>query len=152
MATAARERNILPARNRVLALANQYKVSVQFRPLHNANGETEFVEGLEPAIFLDSNLYDERKLLSAFYHELGHVHCYRNKIWQDFHDPVIFSKCATYCDWKKGLEVEQWVDSWAAAEAARTSPGLIVYQPYHTLGERTLKGAIELPEICTRKK
>lgn len=64
--------------------------------------------------------------LSIMFHELGHVWCYRNNIWEFHH------KCHTLSP--LGLKVERWVDRWGKAEMAKWYPKSTYSASYYTKG------------------
>jgi predicted SprT family Zn-dependent metalloprotease len=62
------------------------------------------------SIYLNfSVFYNINELFTFVFHELGHVHCYRNKIWKSYHsrdrDNV---QAAIATAWK----AEKWVEAW----------------------------------------
>jgi hypothetical protein len=64
-------------------------------------------------------------MLSTFFHEVGHVHCWKNKIWTSFHvdKPIIHltaSEKRLYM--LTALKAERWVDRWAKKEMKKHFP------------------------------
>lgn len=69
--------------------------------------------------------------ICTFFHELGHIHCYRNNLWMNFH--------FIHADAKKkkvdtsvriALKAERWVDRWAAKEMKKYFPNIKYHWPY----------------------
>lgn len=57
------------------------------------------------------------KLLSVLFHEIGHVHCYRNNKWTAYH------KAENVKAFKlTALKAERWVDNWAENEFKKYYP------------------------------
>ncbi len=140
-------------RKKVATLAKQYAVKVAYKDLGDVAGETDGRGGCN--MVLNETLNNETELLSAFYHELGHIHCTRTDTWKDYHDPVLFHGCGKYCDWKECWKVERWVDRWAEREAKKNSPELCpFFKAYYEEPRATIKRTIEtaLPNTCQKKK
>lgn len=135
-------------KSRVAALARQHNVQVTWADLGDDAGHTH-----DDRITLDKNM-DAHTTLSTFFHELGHVHCFRNGIFRDFHETDLFERTAKYCNWKNGLKVEQWVDKWAEQQAKRDMPELgRIYQAYWDIPMAARKRCLEsaMPSTCKRR-
>lgn len=114
------ERRIRFSREQELAIIEQlaydYQVEVEFTKLDEAGG-----------LFLAPNtlVIDERSTrpLEVFFHELGHYHCYRNKIFPAYHRsvrrPKMYSKQAVL---STAFRAEKWVDQWAERECHKYFP------------------------------
>ncbi len=142
----------LALRAKVSALASRYAVGVSYRNLGDVAGETDGTGG--SGMTLNSTLDNETELLSAFYHELGHIHCTRTGLHKEYHDPALFHRSKKYCDWREAWKVERWVDRWAEREARQSSPGLRVYKAYYEEPVAVVKRTIQptLPRVCKRGK
>ncbi len=76
-------------------------------------------------------LYDnEKRKLQVLFHELGHIYCYRNKIWKSYH-----TRPRTRQQKRKliatGLKAERWIDNWAEKEIRKYIPGFIFVKGYN---------------------
>ncbi len=89
-----------------------YNVRVHFVSL-NAGGRAD---GLNNLIEID-NSPDELFKVRALFHELGHIYCYRNKIFSKYHRGG--SNQAVRLT---GLKAERYVDRWAAVEMKKFFP------------------------------
>ncbi len=137
-------------RAEVEKLARRHAVQVKWADL----GPDEAGNTYGDKITLDVNM-DHYATLSAFFHELGHAHCYRNGIFRDYHEPDLFERTSKYCDWKKGLEIERWVDKWAEQQARADAPQLgRIFQSYWDNPLRDSKKVLEsaMPQVCKRRK
>ena len=69
-------------------------------------------------------------LLSVFFHELGHSHCYRNKIWAAYHrcdvkwrkQKIVYPKELMIKIIRTGYKAERWVDRWAEKRLKLINP------------------------------
>ena len=61
-------------------------------------------------------------MLSTFFHEIGHVHCWKNSLWSSYHIKKSISQL-TKIEKEKyirtALKAERWVDKWAKKEMAK---------------------------------
>lgn len=94
-----------------------------------------------------------------FFHELGHIHCYNNDIWERYHKHKPYSEFTLeeipeYVEY--ALDAEQWVDQWAATEMAKNFPEITypftysiehVRDTFRTMVTRILTDMILHPEI-----
>ena len=95
-------------------------------------------------ITLNTKTTSYRELLRTFFHELGHVHCYRHHIWKVIHDPdeqrdIRSMKRIICC----ALKAERWVDRWAYREARKHYPRFVPYCPYYAKSKRIIQNALE---------
>lgn len=98
-------------------LAKKYKVRIYWASnleRHPYGGAASRNKYGNIVLVLDSRL---DRVLSVLFHEIGHVYCFRNKIWNSFHN---------YCDKKlfclTALKAERWVDKWGEQEFKRYYP------------------------------
>lgn len=70
----------------------------------------------------------KNKLPFIFFHELGHLHCVNNKIWDSYHN---YNN--TWKNFKlTALKAEKWIDSWAEKEVNKYFKNVNSYKIYHT--------------------
>jgi hypothetical protein len=84
-------------------LCKKNKVKVSFRKVDgDFYGECE-TTGKKININKNSS---KKQMVMTVFHELGHVHCIRNRIWSDFHNKSKYS-------YKKAFLAENWIEWWA---------------------------------------
>jgi len=74
-----------------------------------------------------------KSMLSAFFHEIGHIHCFKNGLWTSYHvnKPLEFlSKKEKIKYIKTAVKAEKWVDRWAEKEMKKHFPELKYYRGY----------------------
>ena len=88
---------------------------------------------------------DSRKqtLPFIFFHELGHLYCVNNNIWETYHN---YNN--TWNSFKStALKAEKWIDSWAEKEVNKYFKNVDSYKAYHTIeGVQYLKKLINTTE------
>ncbi len=98
-------------------LARDYGVRMEFRSMG--------LQGcFKPPVTMVLNriiLEDRQRILSVFFHELGHVYCYRHDLWYNYHRDVTHIT---------GLKAERWVERWAAIEMGKRYPDLTYQSVY----------------------
>lgn len=112
----------------VRKLAKVYRIPISFEHIKYAGGAHRCGK-----IRLDISRNVSRSyFLSAFFHELGHAHCYRNGIWKTYHFPrnKIKPRNANTII-RIGLKVERWVDYWGAQEMKKWYPRMKFYNGYN---------------------
>jgi len=98
-------------------------------------GMCYYTEGLiEINYFLKNK---KKKFLNTLFHEIGHLYCYRNDIWKNYHiDKVRLSKKEKELIVKTGLKAERWIENWAEKEMKKWFPKVSYdkgyYKPYKT--------------------
>lgn len=101
-------------------ISKHYKVKVNFSKKlpdwvdglsHKKNGFTVSIKGNKT----------QEQIVSTFFHELGHVYCKRNKIWNAYHQPHDHSKQRVR---RTALKAELWIDRWAIKEMNKWFPDL----------------------------
>lgn len=107
------------------SIARQYKVRLYFNKEENLSG---YFANKNGRVSIHLCKYARIK---TFFHELGHLHCYRNKIYTTYHNcnnimPSMLSSCE-YSLWKKSfiataLRAERWVDNWGEKEMKKHFP------------------------------
>lgn len=120
-------------------LSKDYEVKIYF-------SNTSFIDGC--ARYWNNSISVSLRqtpvgMLSTFFHEIGHLHCWENKLWRSYHvtKPL---KLLTSEEKKKyirtALKSERWVDNWAKKEMRKHFPNLSYIESYddHT-GEIFLK-------------
>lgn len=91
-------------------LAAKYGVKVYFKPLSGpisgcCDCENEIIK-------INSSCKLRQDILSVFFHELGHVICYRKGIWSKYHIDTGDREQMM----KSALKAERWVDRFAEHE------------------------------------
>ena len=82
-------------------------------------------------------------MLSTFFHEIGHLHCWEHKLWKSYHvgRPLSLLNAEEKKKYiRTALKAERWVDDWAKKEMRKHFPNLPYIASYddHT-GEIFLK-------------
>lgn len=72
---------------------------------------------------------DTNDLLGTFFHEMGHVHCYRTGKWISYHTHTTYTNPEEYIKALRafistGFRAEQWVDRWGQQELKKWFPRL----------------------------
>lgn len=84
-------------------LARSYDVKVRFVKLSkNISAEAEYENGL---IKINSLCKTRQEILSAFFHELAHIKCFRYGLWKNYHYGQDLARLM-----KIALKVERWAD------------------------------------------
>ena len=104
----------------------------------SASGYCEFNEGI---IYINLNKNKNRsEYYSTLFHELGHIHCYKNNIWKKYH--IVKKRISDLTKEEKlglirtGLKAEVWVDKWAEKEMKKYYPNLKYHQSYRTTSSK----------------
>lgn len=118
----------------VLFLANEYGVSVQFRKNNVPNRLKKWkVDGQakcrDKLIILYAEFKTREDMLSCFFHELGHIYCYTNKIWRVYHRDRRNKRSVLLTAFK----AENWVDKWAEKMFKQKFPDLKFKRSYRTI-------------------
>lgn len=130
-------------------LAEYYRVKVIFEPLTNCSGMTD-----KDTIYIDnSGQYSKSFFLGIFFHELGHVYCYRNNIWKTYHSPRLNRKRKNAIQIvRTGLKAERWVERWGAKEMKKWYPRRKYIDLYNTVDGRKWFHQNTLPYFKHRAK
>ena len=94
-------------------ICNQYGIKVIFRSkLKNEHGSS--VDGfcdldLKKRLITVSRDISNKKMASAVFHEIGHIYCLENGIWNRFHKEENVPASLTF-------KVENWIEWWAKGE------------------------------------
>jgi len=116
-------------------IAKYYKVNVNF-----SDKLPKWVDGLShKKNGFTINTSGERKreqIISTFFHELGHVYCKRNKLWESYHNPrsVSIQKVR-----RTALKAELWIDRWAITEMENWFPNIEYTGSYINMKRYTCK-------------
>lgn len=109
------------AKKLIRRLSKYYGVRVYFSKKMEDSGSSRF---WNESLTISEN-QSKNKMISAFFHECGHVHCWRNGIWKSYHinKPVV--ECSDQ-EKKKviltALKAERWVDKWAEVQMKEYFP------------------------------
>ena len=110
-------------------LCNTYNVECYFKRQLSAGGLSVYWE--DKIYILDLGYHSDFKwwYMSVFFHELGHIHAFRNKKWPSYHYVGKINKRK----WKlTALKAEVWVDKWAEQEYYKHFPNNVYNQSYRT--------------------
>lgn len=108
-------------------LARRYGVRLYF----NSDGES-----LGQARYWDRSIsvykgQTPSRMVSVFFHELGHIHCHDEGKWRSYHNmkpPGKLSDRERELMVRTGLRAERWIDRWARREMHKHFPRM----RYHT--------------------
>jgi hypothetical protein len=105
--------------------------------LDYAYGVCNYTDGI---IYLHSKLKKDPDIaVKVVLHEVGHIFCYRNDIWKNYH---INKKRLTRQDKNKiiriGLKAERWIENWAEKELKKWRPDLVYVKHYYTTEKEKL--------------
>ena len=118
------------AKQKVQELAKLYRVRVYFNKNLKSMGLARY---WKRSMTILSN-QDSEKIISVFFHELGHIYCFNNSLWTSYHNNKLISEMT---DRDKKLVVrtavraERWVDKWATKEMAKHFPKMNYYTNYN---------------------
>lgn len=107
-----------------LKIAKQYKCKIIF---HSSVGLPSATAQCRKSL-IELNLFyledNKRKIISALFHELGHMHCYKNNIWYCYHHirDIGYTKKNIRRFKKTAYRAESWVDLWAEKEMKKYYP------------------------------
>jgi hypothetical protein len=80
-------------------------------------------DGATGSIWIWNGPMTDGNFLSILFHELGHIHCYRNGIWKAYHlNKAKLTKKEKRAAMLTGWKAECWVDGWAAKEMKKHYP------------------------------
>lgn len=94
-------------------IENFYNVRISFNPLA---WEAGHVQCDTSKININNNYkINKSEFLKIVLHEVGHIHCYRNNIFKNYHLPKSNSltKKEIRLIYLTGLRAERYVDNWA---------------------------------------
>jgi hypothetical protein len=107
------------SKNKAKQIASEYKVNIDFR-IKKLSGTASCITS---TISINSNR-NEEKFFSALFHEIGHIHCYRNRIWPAYHYNGILTWAIAKEFKRTAFRAECWVDRWAKKEMKKYFPML----------------------------
>lgn len=104
-------------------LAKHYKVKVYY------SKNLKWAQGLAHKNSFTVSLYNTNpeRLISTFFHELGHIDCKRNGKWKVFHtnDRTQIQKFR-----RTAFKAELWIDKWAEKEMKKWKPNMNYVDSY----------------------
>lgn len=111
------------ARKIITELSVLYGVRLHFEKTKDQQGESRFWNNSISINLNQSGI----SMLSTFFHEIGHIHCFKNGIWKSFHINKTINKMTK--DEKRkylltALKSERWIDRWAEKEMKNHFPKL----------------------------
>jgi hypothetical protein len=93
-------------------------------------------------------------MISTFFHELGHIHCFKTGKWQAFHihkNPRYMSKTEKSLYLRTAVKAEKWVDKWAEKEMKKHFPQ-IKYSPGYSDPEIVAEFKVEIRQYLYGQK
>ena len=114
---------------KIKELAKSYRVRVYFSKKCSDRGVARF---WRRSITINTNLNPIEKM-STFFHELGHIYCYDQGLWVNYHNDKPIEQLT---DKEKRLIIrtavraEKWIDKWAEVEMKKSYPNLNYFTTY----------------------
>jgi hypothetical protein len=112
-------------RKLLIELATEYRVR-----LHFFEGKHQEIDG--DARYWNYSIsvrYNQSpiNMISTFFHEVGHIYCWENKIWKSYHinksiDDLTKDEKRRYV--LTALKAERWVEKWAKKEMKKHFTGI----------------------------
>ena len=115
----------------VRMLAEQYKVKLAFIADREFRGS--FIAPNLVQLSEDAH-NDVTSMIGTFFHELGHVHAYRNKIFKAYHRLPVSRKNRTVI-LATAVRAERWVDNWGRLECLKHFPQFKWTKTYASRGD-----------------
>lgn len=106
-------------------LARKYKVRLYF--CYKYNHFSGIANGATNSITINGNIEKRNEILSTFFHELGHIYCYDNNLWNSYH-----KECYSKNTRRTALKAERWVDKWAEKELYKYNNKIKFIPSYQT--------------------
>ena len=112
------------------ALAKEYGCTITFySKKQEVRGSVAFPNGI---IFNTYKLKKKEEAYTIFFHELGHIHCYKHRIWPSYH--YLHTEKITNELIRKfkmtAYKAECWVDNWGRQEMKKRFPKLQYWSAY----------------------
>lgn len=104
-------------------LAREYGVRLYFNGKTNSLGQARYW-GRSISINKDQ---PTASMVSVFFHELGHIHCYDEGKWRSYHNtkpPYKMTDREKQLMIRTALRAERWIDRWARREMRKHFPRL----------------------------
>lgn len=114
----------------IRSLSKQYKVKTTFSKSIKSRGLSRY---WRRSITINSTCAPIEQM-SIFFHELGHIFCYDNGLWKNYHlekypgDMTLEEKLLCY---NTALKAERWIDRWAKKEMKKHYPDLTFVLSYN---------------------
>lgn len=119
-------------KNKAKQIGREYNVQVNFRVKRFSGLAYEDTS----TVSINTNRTED-KFFSALFHEIGHIHCFRNGIFPAYHYTGMLTLEIAKEFKKTAFKAECWVDKWAKKEMEKKLP-LSVYEISYDL--KTKKG------------
>ena len=110
-------------------LAKQYRVRVYFTKNLKSRGLARY---WRRSISICAE-QSATEMISTFFHELGHIYCYDNGLWLNYHNetPAIkMSEREKQLLYRTAVKAERWIDKWAEIEMLKHFPEIKYYTTY----------------------
>lgn len=124
-------------------IVKQYNVKLKVTSNYKSTGLVACVASFsnrKNLITINKNKASKSKFFSILFHELGHKHCSKNRIWSSYHVNDIDKPGLTKKEWKAfkitAYKAECWVDKWAENEMKKFFPN-IKYQHVYLKGDKS---------------
>lgn len=107
----------------IRSLSKQYKVRTTFSKSIKCRGLSRY---WRRSITINSTC-TTREQMSVFFHELGHIYCYDNGLWKNYHldkFPGDMTDEEKWLCYNTAIKAERWIDKWAEKEMKKHYPDL----------------------------
>lgn len=121
----------------IIELSQEYEVRVHFTKSMPDDGCARYWNN---SISISSN-QSAIGMLSTFFHEMGHIFCWKNSLWTSYHlnkavDDITSKEKQKFI--KVALRAERWVEHWAKIEMKKHFPKIKYSNSYHSLEDGKL--------------
>lgn len=114
-------------------ITKYYGVKLRYFCDYRANAMYGLAHLEKSSIRLNSAIdASEASFFSALFHEIGHIHCYKNNIWPVYHKRKIDTAALLRAFKLTAYKAECWIDKWAEKEMKKHLPSLnyvVSYRP-----------------------
>lgn len=129
-------------KRKINRLAKLYDVKVHYFSNKDENSSTGYVDVRESYIFIKKRKC-EKEMLKTFFHELGHIYCYRNNKWFIYHNFGFEKHTKSFEMFKKfkrtAYRAECYVDVWGKNEMKKHFPKIKYSLSYEQKDKRAIK-------------
>lgn len=118
---------------KILEIEKFYKIQIIFIKKPDWLGLENHWDNI---IYINNNLkYNYTRLMSTVIHDVGHIYCYRNGLFKNFHTKKLFiedlnpQEKKAYC--LIALKAERYIDRWAMKELKKWDINLTYFANYY---------------------